>query len=88
MNQNESNNVQTKENWHTFLTRLINQTIIRKYLTICETGKNEICPITFVEIEHPVKTSCNHVFEKDFIIQWIRERKNCPLCRKELDTFS
>ena len=34
---------------------------------------NEICII-----------SCNHMFHKKCILEWLKKSKNCPLCRKNL----
>lgn len=42
-----------------------------------------ICPITHDIIDIKFYLQCGHVFEKEAILPWIQEHKNCPMCRKE-----
>ncbi len=49
--------------------------------------KNFICPISFNKSKNVSKLLCNHMFDKNMIIQWflIQETRNqqysCPICR-------
>jgi hypothetical protein len=55
-----------------------------------ENNQNSICSICLEKIEltkESKKTSCNHIYHKDCIYEWINNDKNtCPLCRKKLFT--
>lgn len=43
------------------------------------------CPITLLDYDEGYKTICNHVFEKESIVKWIEENRNCPMCRTEIN---
>ena len=45
------------------------------------------CPITLQEIIVPVITKCDHVFEKDAILNWIQQSVDCPVCRNILNVI-
>lgn len=86
----EKNNVNKKkqENWFSYFRKLINDSLSKRFLSSCD-AENENddnnCPISLDKMKNPAKTSCGHVFEKENIIMWIREKRTCPICRKELD---
>jgi len=42
------------------------------------------CPLTLERYAHPVRTPCNHLFEKIWIIQELEIRQRCPMCRTDL----
>lgn len=45
------------------------------------------CPICFNKLESDsCKTSCNHSFHKECILQWSRHGDKCPVCRDPLST--
>lgn len=43
------------------------------------------CPITLEPIKEPVITPQGIVFEKEALLQWIRQTGTCPLTRAPLD---
>jgi len=45
------------------------------------------CPITFEPIQEATAavTSCQHVFKRDAIIQWLKKNTTCPVCREECE---
>jgi len=45
------------------------------------------CPITFEPIQETTAavTSCQHVFKRDAIIQWLKKNTTCPVCREECE---
>ena len=46
---------------------------------------DNICPITLEPIVNPIRTACNHVFERTALQSWIdRNHNSCPLCRREI----
>ena len=46
----------------------------------------ELCPITHLEIVHPVQvTCCKKFFEGEAIRRWVLLHPSCPVCRKELN---
>ena len=47
----------------------------------------ENCPITLHEIIVPVITKCDHIFEKDAILNWIQQSIECPVCRNVLNVI-
>ena len=75
------------EKWSLLLTKLIEKSIEDKYLKIYKTDEIIICPINFDIIQYPVITICNHIFEKECIIRWIKDNKTCPLCRKRFGDY-
>jgi hypothetical protein len=52
-----------------------------------ETDSN-ICPISFVEFEQNeklIRLPCNHLFNKENILNWLeKEKSECPVCRYQL----
>ena len=60
-----------------------------KYLKYCETDKTiKKCPILHVPFDDETivaQLPCNHIFDKESILQWLKEESNkCPVCRHEL----
>lgn len=43
-----------------------------------------LCPLSLSVMTHPVSTPCGHNFERERIVQWIQEHKNCPIDNKIL----
>ena len=45
------------------------------------------CPITFEPIQEATAavTSCQHVFKRDAIIEWLKKNTTCPVCREECE---
>ena len=46
-----------------------------------------ICPISQEIIVDPVRTPCDHSFDKTYIQQWLLTSKTCPVCRREVSVF-
>ncbi len=47
----------------------------------------ESCPITQNEFDDDtivVKLDCNHIFEKEAIEEWLKQKSTCPCCRMEV----
>jgi hypothetical protein len=79
-------NKKKQENWFSYFRKLINDSLSKRFLSSCDAENDDNnCPISLDKMINPAKTSCGHVFEKDNIIMWIREKRTCPICRKELD---
>ena len=45
---------------------------------------NEECPITLHRIQHMYITKCGHKFERDALIEHLKNNNSCPLCREIL----
>ncbi len=43
-----------------------------------------LCPITRNTMKEPVSLPCGHTFEKDALANWIRQKNECPSCRKPI----
>jgi predicted Zn-ribbon and HTH transcriptional regulator len=58
--------------------------VAREVLT-CQTGECAISRVDLSTLEHANKavTSCGHVFDKDYIEQWLTKHNTCPECRSE-----
>jgi SUMO ligase MMS21 Smc5/6 complex component len=52
--------------------------------------QNDSCPMTlndFIVGEEIAQLPCNHIFEKNAILKWLKdENASCPVCRKLLDS--
>ncbi len=58
---------------------------IRKILKVIE--RNMECVICFEAInseENLAKLTCNHEFHKDCIERWLKDRQQCPMCRRHI----
>jgi hypothetical protein len=77
----ENNDIEKKENWVFYFRKLLNNSLSKRFLSSCEIDNNMVCPITLDKITFPVKTPCGHIFEKENIIEWIKEKRTCPVCR-------
>lgn len=44
-------------------------------------NNSHICPITDEVAEQPVRTACNHIFDRLPLVQWLEHNPTCPLCR-------
>jgi len=47
-----------------------------------------ICPISHGLMFSPIKTTCDHTFDKIFLEEWMQINNTCPLCRKTIDVNS
>jgi hypothetical protein len=83
----KQNKIKKEEKWFFYFKKLIDDSLSKRFLSSCdsENDNNILCPISLDKMENPAKTSCGHVFEKENIIMWIREKRTCPICRKKLD---
>jgi len=45
------------------------------------------CPITFEPIQEATAavTSCQHVFKRPAIVEWLKKNTTCPVCREECE---
>ncbi len=45
------------------------------------------CPITFEPIQEATSavTSCQHVFKREAIVEWLKKNTTCPVCREECE---
>ena len=43
------------------------------------------CPITFEPIQETTSavTTCQHVFKREAIVEWLKKNTTCPVCREE-----
>ncbi|XP_065098869.1 RING finger protein 151 [Paramisgurnus dabryanus] len=44
-----------------------------------------ICVICKAVLRWPVRLTCNHVFCKECILQWMKRQVRCPCCRKSIN---
>jgi hypothetical protein len=86
MNKDYNTTKIAENNWYTHLKNCIDDSLKSKYLRNCNSVKDQqICPISQDIMEYPVKTKCNHIFDKKNIIRWIRINRSCPICKTNLD---
>lgn len=52
---------------------------IQKFFTNCDSKDN--CPISQDTPINPVKLNCEHIFDKENIIIWLKKNNSCPVCR-------
>jgi len=45
------------------------------------------CPITFEPIQETTSavTTCQHVFKREAIVEWLKKNTTCPVCREECE---
>ncbi|XP_045483208.1 E3 ubiquitin-protein ligase RNF181-like [Harmonia axyridis] len=49
-------------------------------------GKCSICLRHFCKGDKAIKLPCNHLFDKECIVQWLEKTNTCPMCRYEMET--
>ena len=78
-----------KRNKPSFIPDITLPSILYKNLSEEEKSENTSCPISMMEFTDDteiIKTTCNHIFEKECLELWLDNRKNnCPICRKKLN---
>lgn len=48
-------------------------------------GRTELCTICLRNTKTVAVTmACRHVFHRNCIVEWFKQKNECPLCRKEL----
>jgi peroxin-10 len=47
-------------------------------------GQNRKCTLCLEELKDPSVVGCGHVFCWACIGDWVREKAECPLCRREV----
>lgn len=47
-------------------------------------GQNRKCTLCLEGLKDPAATSCGHIFCWECIGDWVREKPECPLCRREV----
>lgn len=56
-----------------------------RVLVFKEVESNDTCSICLVDFKSDaVSLECNHVFHIECITEWIKSRRNCPVCRREV----
>jgi hypothetical protein len=46
------------------------------------------CPISFEYLFNPVVTSCNHIFSKKSLDQYMAYKNECPICRSKVTSYN
>ena len=54
-----------------------------KVMAYIKSAQQRKCTLCLEELRDPAATQCGHVFCWDCIGDWIREKPECPLCRRE-----
>ena len=72
------------------LRTLDNAPVEQQYPGYTEERKRNAGDDDSQEVPHnPVKMpTCNHIFGKSCITEWLREKNTCPLCRKEIELLN
>ena len=50
-----------------------------------DSNKNKVCCICLDNFENPTSIKvleCNHIFHRNCINSWLKNKTNCPICRK------
>jgi hypothetical protein len=53
-----------------------------------QTKECSICQENFESGESVLKLMCRHVYHTDCVINWLKTKNNCPLCRKALPSLA
>lgn len=51
------------------------------------TNDNSVCPVCtehFSETSDIIKLPCNHVFDRQCVVDWLRQKNSCPVCRSQI----
>lgn len=54
-----------------------------KVMAFIRGGQQRKCTLCLEELKDPAATQCGHVFCWECIGDWVREKPECPLCRRE-----
>ncbi|XP_044745664.1 E3 ubiquitin-protein ligase RNF181-like [Coccinella septempunctata] len=55
-------------------------------VTITEEAQCIICLKNFSVGDTAKKLPCNHLYDKECIVQWLEKTNTCPMCRFEMET--
>jgi hypothetical protein len=66
-----------------FIHRNINQHLFNIYRLYDETNRETSveCAICLDEMQLVTSLSCRHMFHTDCILEWLRQKNTCPVCR-------
>ena len=68
----------SKEYFSKLIEVILSNEDIKKECSICQT--------TFEKELKGLKLECNHIFHKDCILGWFKQKNTCPICRSEFLT--
>lgn len=75
--QKTINNIKQKEE---------SQSLVKTEFMLAVQNNDLICPIGCQIMFFPVKTNCNHTFDKTQIENWLKTNTTCPICRTAITT--
>lgn len=69
---------------HNIYNKVVKQYLKKKHNFAFTQDKCLICLVKFVETDNIRYMPCLHLFHSDCIYQWLRRKKNCPLCKYDI----